>query len=754
MQEAGKAWGDETLIREPKELAKKTKDLSGTIHKVSAAFAAGHLVNRIGQLYGNTQALNYHLAGSLENMAGGALGPFGGPFRIAGAMQPALGARAAGLAQAPFKALSAGIVGAAVAGPAGPHRRGRSCRVSDPERSHRLPAHGRGEHGRVRHRRPGGPQRPATGRPRRLPGGAELARLGAELEKTRITFEVLTGSKFLGDAFLGAFQRMATSSPYTVKGLTDTAQVFLGMGVGLDRLLPLMKQLGDIALGDEGRMHRLAVAVGEVMAEGRLTSFRFRQFATLGIGEADFAKAMGKSITEFRAALHSGEVGANTLFKVLQQLTSEGGRFGNATQRALAATQNQWNVLTSTLEVKGGLLGETLLKRFDVAGGIGKAIAFVNDNWKTIETTVIKVADTIKYAFDRAVDFVLKLFEKLSADAQGWWKKAFGEELSFDSVKGKIGVVFDYLEDRIPQMIDRFKTLLGGLWTWALPKLKDLGLLNDPEASSRAGVAGSLIGAAAAGGGVAGVEGHLMGAIASRFVGGAGEAPNPRGAADAWNKIRGEIALAGGLGVGMGNVHSALGGGPLDALKAGVSDVLGPKTLDFFERNFRPEKVLSGEAKKIMDDAVQKNAKGWFPMDQFNKEVKHIQEAMNPPPLGHAFVPGIGLLPIPGRGEALDPKLGGRMLAEAFDKQKQALGGDQMFDWSHRLPRAALRGTAEAQDIINQATVGPRDTLEAVKSILGGMSDVQIALKELVDQKGQALLDIMGKGPKVVGGGV
>jgi hypothetical protein len=94
------------------------------------------------------------------------------------------------------------------------------------------------------------------------------------------------------------------------------------------------------------------------------------------------------------------------------------------------------------------------------------------------------------------------------------------------------------------------------------------------------------------------------------------------------------------------------------------------------------------------------------------------------------------------------------MLAEAFDKQKQALGGDQMFDWSHRLPRAALRGTAEAQDIINQATVGPRDTLEAVKSILGGMSDVQIALKELVDQKGQALLDIMGKGPKVVGGGV
>lgn len=199
----------------------------------------------------------------------------------------------------------------------------------------------------------------------------------ADYEVMNVQFGVMTGSAERGTQLLEDMQKLAVATPFKSEDLTKGAQMLMGMGVGVEDILPTMKALGDLAAGDGEKLKRLALAYGQVQAKGRIQGDELRQFTEAGVGVADFAKAAGMSMSEFRVKMEQGAIGADVAAKALNMLTGAGGRFEGMNAKVNQTVSGQWNSLVEQVTMSAQKIGLSLFKTFDVAGVLGKVSDFL-----------------------------------------------------------------------------------------------------------------------------------------------------------------------------------------------------------------------------------------------------------------------------------------------------------------------------------------------------------------------------------------
>lgn len=195
--------------------------------------------------------------------------------------------------------------------------------------------------------------------------------LGMEYERSKTAFQVLTGNKADGDNLLAGVKKYAIESPYESRGLTKVTESLLGMGVSGSSTLPVLQRLGDVAAGDQEKLHRLAIAYGQVMAAGNFRGEELRQFTNAGVGVEDFAQTAGKSTAEFRAAMETMQIPASVVAKTINRLTDAGGRFAGMSKEVNKTVGGQWNSLKETITNLLEQVGLKLFKEFDVSGKLG-----------------------------------------------------------------------------------------------------------------------------------------------------------------------------------------------------------------------------------------------------------------------------------------------------------------------------------------------------------------------------------------------
>src|SRR5207244_4031490 len=84
-----------------------------------------------------------------------------------------------------------------------------------------------------------------------------------EFQKTKTSFEVLTGDKAKGQGLandLNKLQQDTILGPEVFK----SAQTMLGFGIGAEKVIPTMKMLGDISMGDAQKLESLTLAFSQV----------------------------------------------------------------------------------------------------------------------------------------------------------------------------------------------------------------------------------------------------------------------------------------------------------------------------------------------------------------------------------------------------------------------------------------------------------------------------------------------------------
>lgn len=184
-------------------------------------------------------------------------------------------------------------------------------------------------------------------------GGINLAKASVkasmDFEKSKTVYRTLTGSNSVGDQLT---EELRSLKQKTIMGAAvyKTSETMLGFGVATEKVVPTLKMLGDISMGDANKLKRLSLAFSEVTAQGNLNGRRMLQFVNAGFNPlTEMARTSGKSMAELTHMLHKGEISTAMLERSFVTATSEGGRFyrmmdkiGETSVGRLKKLEGQW----------------------------------------------------------------------------------------------------------------------------------------------------------------------------------------------------------------------------------------------------------------------------------------------------------------------------------------------------------------------------------------------------------------------------
>lgn len=501
-------------------------------------------------------------------------------------------------------------------------------------------------------------------------------KLGMEFERAEITFGVMTGDMKKGANLLGQIQTLATKTPYTTRELMGTGQMLLGMGVTPGSLIPTLNRLGDIAAGDTVRLHRLALAFGQVMSAGRFMGQELRQFTEAGVGVEDFARAAGMSAAQLRANMEAGTVGVDVMVKAINQLTGPGGRFSGLNEQVNKTVSGQWSNLVDQAEISLGKIGKSMFEKFDIAGILNKVTNALTPLQDMIESAMSPIADWAKRA-GPTVRELAGIFGGLTGAIAETVKYIYKISPAWDGVRKFMEEISTVI---IPALLAGFQEVIKTLVGFAKAFFGVLRIGSKYTGLSVPGLRASDFGAAE----------QSMKMIFHDMH------KNPYFLTDSYTKSREKflkyLESASDYNPQAGNM--ALGGVGA-ALAASTARQKIPIPL-----------AISAEANNAAIAANRALSQGIDPLDKFTKTVSKLNEAyMGPksPALGGLFG-GAGLgAPIGIGAESFEQGLHTAMMDLIKSKSESQ---------SQPAP-AALRGSSESQQIINQSMQQQQDFREA-----------------------------------------
>ena len=155
-----------------------------------------------------------------------------------------------------------------------------------------------------------------------------ITKIGAEAEQTSVAFTTLVGSETKAKGMLDEIAKFAAASPFGKLDLTENAKTMLNFGVETGRVLPLLKQLGDISGGNKDRLQSLSLVLGQVSAAGKLQGQDNLQFINAGFNPLqELAKMTGKSYAELQDKMSKGQITFENVTQAIRHATGAGGKF-------------------------------------------------------------------------------------------------------------------------------------------------------------------------------------------------------------------------------------------------------------------------------------------------------------------------------------------------------------------------------------------------------------------------------------------
>jgi len=155
-----------------------------------------------------------------------------------------------------------------------------------------------------------------------------------ELGRSTKEFEIFTGSAETSLSLMSDIRDLAAETPLTMGASTQTVRTLLQYGTAAQDVMTITRQLGDISGGSTERMQRLALAMGQITANGRLQGQELRQLVESGFNPLQvLSEQLNVSMLELRVRMAEGAISADDVASALKSATSEGGRFANALER-------------------------------------------------------------------------------------------------------------------------------------------------------------------------------------------------------------------------------------------------------------------------------------------------------------------------------------------------------------------------------------------------------------------------------------
>lgn len=325
--------------------------------------------------------------------------------------------------------------------------------------------------------------------------GVASVKAASELETLDTNLGTLLGSMDKGVELRKQLQQYGQSTPYDTEGLAKAATTMLGYGVAQERVMPVMKQLGDIALGNKEHLNALALAYGQMAASGKVMKQDLNQMANAGFGVNQIAQSMGVSVGKFNKMVGEGKVKIEDINKALTDATSAGGLFyqsainssstfeGVMSNLGEAANNTLANIGTSLLplvkEAAQGLVQvfEFLSNAIDALvnpsdsvnesfGAFGQSVGFLKDGVSNLFDSLGNLYDTIVQVFTEVIggSGILESFASYWATIEGFVANFVATLINFTSEIIKAWTQTEYFKSALA-LIRNTVDVLTGAWS-------------------------------------------------------------------------------------------------------------------------------------------------------------------------------------------------------------------------------------------------------------------------------------------------
>jgi tape measure domain-containing protein len=220
----------------------------------------------------------------------------------------------------------------------------------------------------------------------------QIVNVRGEIQALEASFEVLLGNKQKADAMLASIKAYAVESPLSLTGVSNAAQTLLGFNIEAEKVIPIIRQIGDISMGNEQRFQSLILAFSQMSSTGKLMGQDLNQMINAGFNPLqEIAARTGKSIAELKEEMGKGAISAEMVADAFKSATEEGGKFYGMTAKQADGIRGLQAQLTGALQDKLNEIGT--LSEGIITTAYKGAIALV-ENYKEIGEAVLALIAT------------------------------------------------------------------------------------------------------------------------------------------------------------------------------------------------------------------------------------------------------------------------------------------------------------------------------------------------------------------------
>ena len=236
-------------------------------------------------------------------------------------------------------------------------------------------------------------------------------------EKAVSDFKVLTGSIDTAKAHIADLKAFAASTPLTFDDLAKASKLLLSFGASVESVMPNLKMLGDISMGDAQKFQGLALVFAQVQSAGKLMGQDLLQMINQGFNPLTvIAQQTGQSVAELKDIMSEGGISFEMVAEAMRVATSEGGLFFNAMEEGAKTGEGLVSTLKDNWSESVRQFGSAFMEA--AKGGL----QFLIDKLQTLNKD-----GTIEMWAEKALEALGKVKEVLQGvgGAINWvWEKA------------------------------------------------------------------------------------------------------------------------------------------------------------------------------------------------------------------------------------------------------------------------------------------------------------------------------------------
>lgn len=223
---------------------------------------------------------------------------------------------------------------------------------------------------------------------------SQMMQVRGQFQQTEMAFKTMLQSEEKAKDLMQQLINTAAITPFGVDDVTEGAKQLLAFNVAAKDVNDTLIRLGDVAAGMGVSLSEMVMLYGTTIAKGKMDTMDLYQFLNRGIPIADeLAKVMGldvnNAIAEVKEQLTAGKVTSDIFIKAMQNMTSEGSKFGGMMKAQSKTITGQISNIEDAIEQMFNELGRS--QEGIINSGLD-AVSTIVENWRKVGEVVMVAA--------------------------------------------------------------------------------------------------------------------------------------------------------------------------------------------------------------------------------------------------------------------------------------------------------------------------------------------------------------------------